>query len=45
MADEILESEAREQLIAQGVDEFSLDFILEDMRDSGMFDNGVPDDE
>ena len=31
----------REQLIEQGVDDLSLDFILEDMRDSGMFDAGT----
>ena len=40
MADEILEAEMREQLIAQGVDAFSLDFILAEMRDSGVFDTG-----
>jgi len=35
---EILEAEAREDLIAQGVAEFSVDFILDDMRSMGMFD-------
>lgn len=36
--DEILEQEAREQLEDQGYDELSIEIILGDMKDSGMFD-------
>lgn len=38
MYDEILEAEAREQLLDQGIDEDSVDFIIADMREDGMFD-------
>lgn len=36
--DEILEQEAREQLESQGLDKLSVEIILGDMKDSGMFD-------
>jgi len=36
--DEILEQEAREQLEEEGLDYLSIEFILEDMRLSGMFE-------
>lgn len=42
MPDDILEQEAREQLEAQGLDEFSIEVTLEEMRDGGMFDVGDP---
>ena len=41
MYDEILEQEARERLEAQGMDEMSVDVVIGDMAESGMFD--VPD--
>lgn len=36
--DEILMQEAREQLESQGLDDETIDFIIEDMADEGMFD-------
>lgn len=38
MHDDILEQEAREQLEAQGLDEFSVEVALEEMCDAGMFE-------
>lgn len=38
MHDEILEQEARENLLEQGLDEDTVEFTLESMRDAGMFE-------
>lgn len=41
MHDEILEQEAREQFEAQGMDEMTIEIVIGEMAESGMFD--VPD--
>lgn len=37
MSDEILEQEVREQLAAEGLDEDSIDMLIADMENDGMF--------
>ena len=38
MHDEILEQEMREQLLAAGMDEDSVEIIIEDLGEDGLFD-------
>lgn len=38
MRDEILEQEMREQLLAEGLDEDSVEMLIEDLAEDGMFD-------
>ena len=37
MSDEILEQEVREQLASEGLDEDSIDMLIADMENDGMF--------
>ena len=38
MKDEILEQEMREQLLSEGLDEDSVEMLIEDLDADGMFD-------
>lgn len=38
MHDEILEQEMRERLLAEGMDEDSVEMLIEDLAEDGMFD-------
>lgn len=38
MKDEILEQEMREQLLSEGMDEDSVDIIVSEMAEDGLFD-------
>lgn len=38
MKDEILEQEMREQLLSEGMDEDSVDIIVAEMAEDGLFD-------
>lgn len=38
MRDEILEQEMRKQLLSEGLDEDSVEMLIEDLAEDGMFD-------
>lgn len=38
MKDEILEQEMRERLLAEGMDEDSVEMLIEDLDEAGLFD-------
>ena len=38
MKDEMLEQEMREQLLSEGLDEDSVEMLIEDLDEDGMFD-------